>query len=177
VRDGPALDEKPEPGKTSVFVCDVCGKPMHFWEIEEHKRKVHNNLDEVRNKLQEETNRSTLPFVAPWLVALGCAFVLTVIFAPSWMPYSLLLFVAGAILIGAIGRNRAKGAWDEYESALGEEYRVYKYCRREVRNREMLRHMNENHPREAKRERLIAFISLGSIVAVLCAILVVILVI
>jgi len=68
-----------EERKESVFVCDICLKPMGFWEIDQHKRDAHPEELKALIKAGKIEYRRYVKFVGPAL-GVGAAFVFYAVF-------------------------------------------------------------------------------------------------
>ena len=63
-----------EERKESVFVCDICLKPMGLWEIDQHKRVAHPEELTALMKAGKIEYRRYIKFVGP-VLGVGAAFV------------------------------------------------------------------------------------------------------
>jgi len=89
-----------EERKESVFVCDICLKPMGFWEIDKHKRDAHPEELKALIKAGKIEYRRYVKFVVPAL-GVGAAFVFYAVFMDITLIKIALLTFADAT-IGAL---------------------------------------------------------------------------
>jgi hypothetical protein len=87
-----------EQEKESVFICDICLKPMGLWEIDQHKRDAHPEVLKALTTADKVEWRTYIKFVAPAL-GVGAAFVFYAAFMDNGLVKVALLSFGDATIV------------------------------------------------------------------------------
>jgi len=88
-----------EQEKESAFICDVCLKPMGFWEIDQHKRDAHPEVLAALMKAGKIEYRRYVKIVMP-VIGIGVAFCFYAAFMDNGLIKVAILSFADAAIGG-----------------------------------------------------------------------------
>lgn len=157
-----------EQGRSTAFVCDICGVQMPFREIEAHKHASH--ADALRN-----ISRAQKHFAWEFMLLLGPATILffvavftpgyvIAVHAPGWyLVVVLWLWLASMPLSWHYARQRTRAEFD----VLGNLPHRCRVCLEWMPNRELRGHLAGMHPRDFRYARISAYVVFGSLFGIL----------